>query len=86
MRRIVVVQPYAKVIVHSDVILLGADSFRSSVPQEDMRRTRVRARPGRSSHRRAFCRRIPHKRASYRSAPYRCILDGRVDSAKSQIM
>lgn len=42
-RRKVVVQPYAKIIVHGDVALLRADSFGSSVPQEDMRRTRVRA-------------------------------------------
>ena len=42
-RRKVVVQPYAKIIVHGDVALLRADSFGSSVPQEDTRRTRVRA-------------------------------------------
>lgn len=42
-RRKVVMQPYAKIIVHGDVALLHADSFGSSVPQEDMRRTRVHA-------------------------------------------
>ena len=43
-RRMIVVQPDAKIIVQGDVVLPPTDSFRPSVSQEDMRRTRIRAR------------------------------------------
>lgn len=36
-RRMVVVQSYPEIVVYDDVVLPRADSFRSSVAQEDMR-------------------------------------------------
>ncbi len=42
-RQMVVVQPYAKIAIHGDVVLLRAGSFRSSVRQENVERKRLHA-------------------------------------------